>query len=482
MSQPPELKVRIKPSGSGVVVVVKDEPGQQTTRVDVDPNQVDIAINNVVCSYSTSCYLNLRRIAMEGMHVEFKKENNMVNMRLRSPLSTASIWSSGKITCTGATTEPDAYKAARRYCRILQKMKFKVRLANYRVVNVLATCSMPFGVDIYKIASRYQKECSYEPELHPGATFRLKDLHATLKLFNTGSITLTAPSVSKIVQAIEAIYPILYENRRQDSTSATNANAQSTTSVNPAAVANSLLPESSILKQQHNHHQVISVVSNGGGGYNNSSSVANIAYAAQNCSREFKIENYGGITNYNYVMMTGGMGVSNSNTSNNNNSVTNPLHNSFNFDHLLNTNSAYTNINNNAHLYSNPYNIFELQAQQSNSSSNVNSNASSSSSTLMGGGSSGGSSSSIGFEFNNGGGYSTNGNGLNNNSNGSIHLISSGSAAAHNSASLFGSSSTGGSNSTSMVGLGVVSAPPTQPYHWFNENVLVDNMFEDFLP
>lgn len=35
---------------------------------------VDIFINNVVCTYSTKCHLNLRRIALQGMHVEFKKE------------------------------------------------------------------------------------------------------------------------------------------------------------------------------------------------------------------------------------------------------------------------------------------------------------------------------------------------------------------------------------------------------------------------
>ena len=32
---------------------------------------------------------------------------------------------------------------------------------------------------------------SYEPELHPGVTFRIKELKATLKVFSTGSITVT---------------------------------------------------------------------------------------------------------------------------------------------------------------------------------------------------------------------------------------------------------------------------------------------------
>ena len=149
----------------------------------------------------------------------------MVNMRLRKPYTTATIWSSGKITCAGAKSESDAYKAARRYCRLLQKMQFRVKLINYRVVNVLATCSMPFGIDIIRIANKFQKECSYEPELHPGATFKLKDLKTTLKLFTTGSVTLTAPSVSVAQQAINQIYPVLYEYKRNAAhSSSTNSN------------------------------------------------------------------------------------------------------------------------------------------------------------------------------------------------------------------------------------------------------------------
>ncbi len=41
--------------------------------------ELSIYVNNVVCSYSTRCHLNLRRIAMEGMHVEYKKENGVSN-------------------------------------------------------------------------------------------------------------------------------------------------------------------------------------------------------------------------------------------------------------------------------------------------------------------------------------------------------------------------------------------------------------------
>lgn len=81
----------------------------------------------------------------------------MITMKLRRPYTTASIWSSGKVTCTGATSEVQAKIAARRFARSLQKLGFKVRFNNYRVVNVLGTCCMPFAIKITSF-SMYHKE------------------------------------------------------------------------------------------------------------------------------------------------------------------------------------------------------------------------------------------------------------------------------------------------------------------------------------
>jgi transcription initiation factor TFIID TATA-box-binding protein len=81
---------------------------QQSAVDDADQEpepEIDIVINNVVCSFSVRCHLNLREIALNGFNVEFRRENGMVTMKLRRPYTTASIWSSGRITCTGATSE-----------------------------------------------------------------------------------------------------------------------------------------------------------------------------------------------------------------------------------------------------------------------------------------------------------------------------------------------------------------------------------------
>lgn len=177
--------------------------------------EIDIVINNVVCSFSVRCHLNLRQIALNGANVEYRKENGMITMKLRKPYTTASMWSSGKITCTGATSEEQAKIAARRFARCLQKLGFNTRFNNFRVVNVLGTCSMPFAIKITAFSERYKETADYEPELHPGVTYKLKEPKATLKIFSTGSITVTAPSVADVQAAIERIFPLVYEFRKE---------------------------------------------------------------------------------------------------------------------------------------------------------------------------------------------------------------------------------------------------------------------------
>ncbi|XP_031633998.1 uncharacterized protein LOC116347531 [Contarinia nasturtii] len=193
-----------------------EQPTNENNDDENEPEpEIDIVINNVVCSFSVRCHLNLREIALNGRNVEFRRENGMVTMKLRRPYTTASIWSSGRITCTGATSEDQAKVGARRYARCLQGLGFPVRFNNFRVVNVLGTCSMPWAIKIVNFSEKYKKDASYEPELHPGVTYKLKTPKATLKIFSTGSITVTAGSVADVQAAIEHIFPLVYEFRKK---------------------------------------------------------------------------------------------------------------------------------------------------------------------------------------------------------------------------------------------------------------------------
>lgn len=54
-----------------------DGDANQRVVVHIDDHRIDVCVNNVVCSYSTKCHLNLRKIATSGMNVEYKKENGV---------------------------------------------------------------------------------------------------------------------------------------------------------------------------------------------------------------------------------------------------------------------------------------------------------------------------------------------------------------------------------------------------------------------
>ncbi|XP_022089507.1 TATA box-binding protein-like protein 1 isoform X1 [Acanthaster planci] len=185
-----------------------DEQQNGENGVDATPS-IDIFINNVVCTFGVRCHLNLKKIGMEGVNVEYRREYGKVNMRFRNPAATCTIWSSGRVSITGNSSEEDAKKTARRCARALQKMGFRVRFCNFQVVNVLGTCSMPFGIKIAQFAMQHPRAASYEPELHPAVTYKLKSPRATLKVFSTGSITVTAPCVENISLAIQHIYPLV---------------------------------------------------------------------------------------------------------------------------------------------------------------------------------------------------------------------------------------------------------------------------------
>lgn len=66
---------------------------------------------------------------------------------------TAWIFSSGKIFQNGAKSEEAAKLGARRVARVLQKLGYNVKFRNFRVTNVMAHCSLPFGVKLGEFAT-----------------------------------------------------------------------------------------------------------------------------------------------------------------------------------------------------------------------------------------------------------------------------------------------------------------------------------------
>ena len=76
-----------------------------------------------MATVNLGCKINLQKIALKVDNVKYNpKKCPQLIMRIRRPETTAMIYSSGIMTCLGATSEEDSKLAARRSARIIQKI------------------------------------------------------------------------------------------------------------------------------------------------------------------------------------------------------------------------------------------------------------------------------------------------------------------------------------------------------------------------
>lgn len=86
-----------------------------------------------------------------------------------------------------------ARRVARQVQRHMNKLDRTVRIRNYRVCNVMASCRMPFGINIEEMARKYP-QAEYEPELYIGLKWKFTEPKAVLRIHTTGSIGVTGGS------------------------------------------------------------------------------------------------------------------------------------------------------------------------------------------------------------------------------------------------------------------------------------------------
>lgn len=173
-------------------------------------------LQNIVCTVNLGCRLDLKKIAMHARNAEYNpKRFAAVIMRIREPRTTALIFSSGKMVCTGAKSEDFARLAARKYARIIQKLGFEAKFMDFKIQNMVGSCDVKFPLRLEGFVFTHSQFTSYEPELFPGLIYRMFKPKIVLLIFVSGKIVLTgAKERSQINEAFGNIYPILKQFRK----------------------------------------------------------------------------------------------------------------------------------------------------------------------------------------------------------------------------------------------------------------------------
>ncbi|NXO94771.1 TBPL2 protein, partial [Certhia brachydactyla] len=168
-------------------------------------------LQNIVSTVNLACKLDLKNIALHARNAEYNpKRFAAVIMRIRQPRTTALIFSSGKMVCTGAKSEEQSRLAARKYARVVQKLGFPAKFLDFKIQNMVGSCDVRFPIRLEGLVLTHQQFSSYEPELFPGLVYRMVKPRIVLLIFVSGKVVLTgAKDRSEIYEAFENIYPIL---------------------------------------------------------------------------------------------------------------------------------------------------------------------------------------------------------------------------------------------------------------------------------
>uniref|UniRef100_H3C315 TATA box binding protein n=1 Tax=Tetraodon nigroviridis TaxID=99883 RepID=H3C315_TETNG len=168
-------------------------------------------LQNIVSTVNLGCKLDLKTIALRARNAEYNpKRFAAVIMRIREPRTTALIFSSGKMVCTGAKSEEQSRLAARKYARVVQKLGFPAKFLDFKIQNMVGSCDVRFPIRLEGLVLTHQQFSSYEPELFPGLIYRMIKPRIVLLIFVSGKVVLTGAKVrAEIYEAFENIYPIL---------------------------------------------------------------------------------------------------------------------------------------------------------------------------------------------------------------------------------------------------------------------------------
>ena len=204
-------------------------------------NDTDIQpkLQNIVSTANLGCPLKLRQIALQAKNAEYNpKRFAAVIMRIKEPKTTALIFSSGKMVCTGAKSEEDSKKASRKYAKIIRSLGFPVEFKDFKVQNIVGSCDVKFQISLSKLnmkLGRYPSSfhsgnnktkkyiCHYEPEIFPGLIYHMLVPEIVLLIFVSGKIVLTgAKQREQIYDAFRKIYPLLLQFKHENKNGKSN--------------------------------------------------------------------------------------------------------------------------------------------------------------------------------------------------------------------------------------------------------------------
>jgi len=174
----------------------------------------EIEIVNIVVSTSLEHDIPLEKMAATLSNTEYNPEQfpGLV-IRIKEPKTSALIFSSGKVVCTGARTIEKVRESIKKIIKSLEKINVKITVKpEIKIQNIVASGSVGMDLNLNELAIKL-KNVEYEPEQFPGLVYKLQvtktNPQATFLLFSNGKIVCTG---TKSEEDVHTAVDVLVEN------------------------------------------------------------------------------------------------------------------------------------------------------------------------------------------------------------------------------------------------------------------------------
>ncbi len=167
----------------------------------------EIQVVNIVVSTSLKHDIPLEKMAATLSNTEYNPEQfpGLV-IRIKEPKTSALIFSSGKVVCTGARSMDKVEESIKKIIKSLEKIGIKITIKpEIKIQNIVASGTVGIDLNLNTLAMKLDNT-EYEPEQFPGLVYKLPQAKATFLLFSNGKVVCTGTkSEAEVHKALDKL-------------------------------------------------------------------------------------------------------------------------------------------------------------------------------------------------------------------------------------------------------------------------------------
>jgi transcription initiation factor TFIID TATA-box-binding protein len=205
VKEKPVKKVPKKP----VIETPKEEVTE--TMTEETKKRHDIQVVNIVVSTSLEHDIPLEKMAATLSNTEYNPEQfpGLV-IRIKDPKTSALIFSSGNVVCTGARSMEKVEESIQKIIESLEKIGITINIKPViHIQNIVASGNIGLDLNLNTLAMKLDNT-EYEPEQFPGLVYKLMEAKATFLLFSNGKVVCTGTkSEEEVYKALDMLVEVL---------------------------------------------------------------------------------------------------------------------------------------------------------------------------------------------------------------------------------------------------------------------------------